>query len=139
MALVSYALMYALMYGMVDGWSGVYLNLNQAYMAGLMAAPMVALELLLMKRMYGNARLNTVLIVLSLAATVLFWALLRTQAAIGDAQFLRSMIPHHSGALLMCREARLSDPRLQALCRDIQAGQQREIELMRALLAERGG
>jgi uncharacterized protein (DUF305 family) len=27
-----------------------------------------------------------------------------TQGAVGDDQFLRSMIPHHSGAILMCEQ-----------------------------------
>jgi uncharacterized protein (DUF305 family) len=45
------------------------------------------------------------------------------------------MIPHHSGAILMCREAQLEDPELQTLCDEIQAGQRREIEQMEAIAA----
>lgn len=44
------------------------------------------------------------------------------------------MIPHHSGAVLMCLEASLTDPELIALCEGIVAGQQREIEQMQAIL-----
>ena len=44
---------------------------------------------------------------------------MRTQAAIDNAEFLRSMIPHHSGAILMCEEARLSDQEIFALYREI--------------------
>src|SRR5215211_2649158 len=54
MTLLSFVSMYVLMYAMVDSWPSVYANLNQAYMAGLMTAPMVLLELVLMRAMYKN-------------------------------------------------------------------------------------
>lgn len=53
-------------------------------------------------------------------------------AGIGDTQFLRSMIPHHSGAILMCQEASL-DPQLIALCKQIVTSQQEEIATMLAI------
>jgi hypothetical protein len=48
MVFLSFLAMYALMYAMVDGWSNVYGSFNQAYMAGLMTAPMLLIELALM-------------------------------------------------------------------------------------------
>lgn len=63
--------------------------------------------------------------------------MIRAQVAINDRQFLRSMIPHHAGALLMCERNRLRDPELQQLCRDIIASQRREIDLMQAKLEAR--
>lgn len=60
---------------------------------------------------------------------------MRNQAIVGDQQFLRSMIPHHSGAILMCEEASLSNPEILALCRDIVASQKAEIAKMEQLLA----
>src|SRR5688572_10819032 len=45
MAILSFLAMYLLMYAMVDRWDNVFSNINQAYMAGLMAAPMVLIEL----------------------------------------------------------------------------------------------
>ena len=56
---------------------------------------------------------------------------------IGDSAFLRSMIPHHSGAILMCEENRLKDPELVKLCQDIITSQTQEIAQMKQLLAER--
>ena len=44
------------------------------------------------------------------------------------------MIPHHSGAILMCRESALTDPRVRDLCQRIIDSQQREIEEMETLL-----
>ena len=57
----------------------------------------------------------------------------RSQALIGDQQFIASMIPHHSGAILMCREAKLADKELQDLCREIAVAQRREIDQMEAI------
>jgi uncharacterized protein (DUF305 family) len=44
------------------------------------------------------------------------------------------MIPHHSGAILMCRKADLKDPEIRRLCGEIIKGQQSEIDWMRARL-----
>jgi hypothetical protein len=41
MTALSFIAMYVLMYAMVDEFASVYSNLNQAYMAGLMTAPIV--------------------------------------------------------------------------------------------------
>ena len=136
MALVSFVVMYGLMYAMVDSIASVYMNINQVYMAGLMAAPMVAIELAVMGMMYRDRKLNTILIVASLAVTALCWMLIRTQGGVGDRQFLRSMIPHHSGAILMCGKAKITDPKIQALCTNIIRSQREEIDQMRAMLAE---
>ena len=59
----------------------------------------------------------------------------RLQAGVGDGQFIASMIPHHSGAILMCRQARLQDPELVKLCEDITTSQRREIEQMKSVHA----
>jgi hypothetical protein len=45
MAVLFFLSMYILMYAMVDRVSNVYPNLNQFYMAGLMTAPMLVIEL----------------------------------------------------------------------------------------------
>jgi len=55
-------------------------------------------------------------------------------AAIGTPAFLRSMIPHHAGALLMCERAPLRDAGIRALCGTIMRGQQTEIDWMKAKL-----
>ena len=137
MALLSFVAMYFLMYAMVDSVSSVYMSINQVYMAGLMTAPMIVIELLVMRSMYGNAGLNKLLIAGALIVGAATFFAIRQQVAIGDSQFLRSMIPHHSGAILMCREAVLSDPELKVLCQEIISGQQREIDQMTAKLQQR--
>jgi len=62
---------------------------------------------------------------------------MRTQAAVGDKGFLRSMIPHHSGAILMCEQAKLTDPEIVALCTGIVRSQAQEIAQMEAILKRR--
>lgn len=134
MAILSFAAMYVLMYAMVDRFANVYPNLNQAYMAGLMAAPMVVIELLVMRGMYRNRKANVIVFTASLLVFAICFAGIRVQAAISDEQFLRSMIPHHAGAILMCEQASLHDADLRRLCAEIRAGQQSEILQMKAKL-----
>jgi hypothetical protein len=134
MVLLSFLAMYALMYAMVDRFANVYPNFNQFYMAGLMTAPMLVLEIVLMGAMYELKALNVALATLGAAALLAFWFLIRQQVAITDAQFLKSMIPHHAGAILMCERASVADPRIVELCRGIVAGQQAEIDQMKAIL-----
>lgn len=73
---------------------------------------------------------------MSLGALAGFWILTREQHAITETQFLRSMIPHHSGALLMCEKAWVQDPEIKQLCEVIVSSQQAEIDQMKAQLAE---
>jgi hypothetical protein len=136
MAVPSFVSMYVLMYAMVNTLANVYLNLNQLYMAGLMAAPMVVIELALVGAMYSDRRKNGVIVAVSLVALSEFWVFIRQQTAITDRQFLRSMIPHHAGAILMCEEAPIRDPKIKELCAAIVSSQQSEIDQMKAKLAE---
>lgn len=136
MLILSAISMYWLMYAMVNQVDSVYMNVNQLYMAVLMVAPMAVIEVYLMRSMYTNARLNTVITV---GAAILFlgsWLAIREQVAVGDTQFLRSMIPHHAGAILMCGQAPVRDSEIVALCRNIIASQQTEIDQMKAILAK---
>ena len=59
---------------------------------------------------------------------------IRTQAGVGDEQFLKSMIPHHAGAILMCGKADVTSPDIRKLCRHIIQSQQQEIDEMKAML-----
>ena len=58
MAALSFVAMYILMYTMVDKLNDIYPSFNQLYMAGLMAAPMVLIEIVLMGTMYKRKKLN---------------------------------------------------------------------------------
>ena len=134
MAVLSFISMYILMYAMVNTFSNVYNSFNQFYMAGLMTAPMVLIEMFVMRSMFQDKRLNTLIIAGSLLAGLAFFLLIRYQTTISDKQFLRSMIPHHAGAILMCEQSSISDPEIQELCQSINASQQEEIDQMKAIL-----
>ena len=135
MAILSFVAMYVLMYAMVDHTFNALPNINQAYMAGLMAAPMVWLQLLLMRGWYRDGRRNLAFALGSLLVSLGCLGAVRSQSGVGDQQFLRAMIPHHAGALLMCEQAAVRDPRIEFLCRRIRENQQTEIEEMRWILA----
>ena len=138
MIVLSFISMYGLMYAMVNAFENVYMNVNQFYMAGLMAAPMGVIELALMGAMYRDRKLNMIVAVGSIVALAVFWVLLRQQVAVSDTQFLRSMIPHHAGAILMCEQAPVQDAEIKALCKNIVSSQQSEIDLMKAKLSALG-
>lgn len=132
---LSFIPMYLAMFTMIDGWGDYRNNLNMVYMALTMLAPMGIIMLAMMGSMYINKPLN---LALYAGLTVLFFASLyatRDQTLIGDKQFVASMIPHHSGAILMCREAPLVDPELIKLCTEIVKAQRAEISQMEAIAA----
>lgn len=134
MALLSFISMYLLMYMMVDQFANVYPNLNQLYMAGIMTVPMILIELVLMRNMYANTKLNALITSSSLVIFIALIILLRKQVGISDKEFLKSMIPHHAAALLMCKQTSLQDPEIKELCATIGRTQQAEIDFMKAKL-----
>ncbi|MFV8376988.1 DUF305 domain-containing protein [Flavobacterium sp. GSP11] len=137
MIVVSFIAMYILMYSMVDVFANVIPNINQFYMAGLMTMPMLIIELLVMGSMYGNKNLNISLVVIGFIALILFFTGIRQQTAVGDKEFLKSMIPpHHAAAILMGKEATVIDPEIKELIKNIITSQQAEIDQMKAKLKE---
>lgn len=131
MVLLSFVAMYVLMYAMVDTLDNVVPNINQLYMAGLMTAPMVPIELLLMRRMYTSRSRNLVICSAAIIAGAVCFMLIRTQGGVGDKEFLKSMIPHHGAAVLMVKEAGLKDPEVQQFAREIIIAQEKEIKQMK--------
>jgi uncharacterized protein (DUF305 family) len=128
-------IMYLVMFVMIDGLDSFYNNLNMLYMNLMMVAPMVVLMVLAMKHMFRSKPANMAFLIGSFVVFLGCFALIRTQTTIGNRAFLRSMIPHHSGAILMCEQAQLTDPELIRLCREIRQSQRREIDEMKAILA----
>lgn len=88
-----------------------------------------------MKKMYPDSTKNIAIYAGSVVLFVALYAFMRQQSFIGDKQFVRSMIPHHSGAVLMCNEATLSDPDLKNLCAKIVEGQNAEIDQMKRIMS----
>ena len=132
---IDFVIMYFVMYTMIESVGHLYLNVNNVYMTLMMVAPMAVVMLVSMRSMFRNKNLNLAIGVTAAAIFAASFFAMRNQAIVGDQQFLLSMIPHHSGAILMCEEASLSDPEILALCRDIVASQKAEIAKMEQLLA----
>lgn len=129
-----FLVMYVVMYSMVHTFADVFLNLNNVYMTAAMAAPMAALMLIFMRSMYPDRRINMAIYAATAVLTVLFVLFTRQQTFVGDKQFVKSMVPHHSGAILMCERASITDSELKALCAQIIQGQRAEIEQMKTIL-----
>lgn len=134
MLIAHFVVMFGVMYTMVDSLENVVINLNQFYMTMMMVTPMTIGMLLFMSSMYENKKLNLFLHLGSILLFALFFYFMRAQTFIGDKQFLKSMIPHHSGAILMCEKAKLTDPEIISFCDEIVKTQENEISVMRDML-----
>ncbi len=136
MMTLSFFMMYAVMFLNVDRVDHIYFSVTRMYMTLLMVSPMAILKLFIMKKMYPDKRLNATILFIS--AMVFFGALfgLRGQAFIGERQYMRAMIPHHSSAILTSENAQLNDPEVLRLSKEIIETQKQEIELMKRLLAK---
>lgn len=99
-----------------------------------MTVPMLIIEILLMKSMYENKKAVLTIFITSIIILLTFFLFIRKQTAISDKEFLRSMIPHHGGAILMCREAEIMDSEIKKLCQQIITSQQQEIDQMKDIL-----
>jgi uncharacterized protein (DUF305 family) len=134
MAGLHFVAMCILMYAMVDQLENVLPNLNQAYMAAIMTSPMLIIEVLLMGSMYGDRKVLAAIVAGSGLVFTAAFVGIRQQAAIGDKEFLRSMIPHHGAAILMCDQAPIDDAEIIELCQQITSSQQAEIDQMKQIL-----
>ena len=105
-------------------------------MAGLMTAPMILIELFLMASMYPLKKLNIIILIAAAVIGCTFFVMIRQQTLVTHRQFLRSMIPHHAGAILMCEHAPLESSEIKSLCRSIIESQNAEISRMKSLLAK---
>jgi len=135
LVLVNTVVMFLLTYTMIAVVTHFYFNINKVYMALMMVSLMNIIMLAFMHKMYQNKKLNIILYAVFAAVFILSFSFARTQTFVGDEQFLRSMIPHHSSAILMCQQADITDPEIAELCEQIIRAQEEEIELMKQLLA----
>lgn len=84
--------------------------------------------------MLKNRTLNIILLVGFLALFLAAFFMGRSEVGVGDEGFLKSMIPHHSRAILVCQEASITDPEIEQLCVEIIDAQQKEIAQMKEIL-----
>lgn len=135
--LISLVIMYLGMFAMIWSLGEFFNNTNVLYMSLIMLAPMGIAMLLTMGSMFINMKLNLILYAGLALLFVVAFAGLRAQALVGDRQFVRAMIPHHSGAILMCNRASIRDAEIRNICfkpNGIVDSQKREIAQMEAIL-----
>jgi uncharacterized protein (DUF305 family) len=132
--LVSLLVMWVLSMALIDQAGHFYFNLGNFWMALIMVSAMGLIMMVSMRSMFEDKRLN---IALYAFFVVLFVGSLlggRTSTFVGDEQFLKSMIPHHSRAILMCQESSITDPEIKTLCDEIIEAQRDEIDQMEQIL-----
>lgn len=134
MSIISFVVMYAVMYLNVDSTSHIYVNLTRTYMSLLMVLPMVLLMILFMGKMYPNKKLNNGIILGSIVLFGIVLGGLRSQTPIGDIQYMKAMIPHHSSAIMTSKNADIKDPEVKSLSEKIIKSQEEEIMQMKAMI-----
>lgn len=114
---------------MVNSVEDVYFSMSQGYMGAFMGTAMVVVDGLVWHSLPWWVWILTV--AFGVAAVVGF----RAQVGIGDREYLRDMIPHHSMAILTSKK-RLDSPdnRVTRLAEEIIITQKREIAQMRFML-----
>ena len=132
----STAVMFVLMYSTVYRWEHLWWSQTHFWMALFMGAAMAVVMLSFMWGMYPDRRKNLAVLAGSAVVFVSSLALARSQATVGDVDWMKAMIPHHSIAILTSERARISDPRVRELADRIIEAQRREIAEMEALIAE---
>ncbi|AUD07527.1 DUF305 domain-containing protein [Spirosoma pollinicola] len=134
MLAVSFVVMHLTMYLNTEKVDHLYLSTNRLYMTTLMITVMAVVMLLFMRSMYQDQRTNMFIIGGSVALFVAALFCVRHQVFIDDKRFMQSMIPHHSIAILVSKNADLKDPEVKKLAQDIIKAQEREIAQMKHIL-----
>jgi carbon starvation protein CstA len=96
MMLISFLIMYIVKFLDMDAISHYHTSLTWVYMELLMVTPIAIVMMLMMGKMYPNKKLNTAIIVSCVVVFILVFAGLQIQTPVGDLQYMKSMIPHHS-------------------------------------------
>lgn len=127
MILTSMVFMYGLMF--VGSWelSHVRFSQSRVFMALTMGGTMGLVMLAWMRNMYRSVTGNIAVVVVSLLLLGGGILLDRSQATVGDASFMRAMIPHHSLAITRAERFDVDDVRVCDLAVEISEAQRREI------------
>jgi uncharacterized protein (DUF305 family) len=136
MIATSTVVMFGLMYLNTYAFEHVFWSETRAWMALLMGAVMAVIMLSFMLSMYQKKRINIAIYIGSVVVFALALWLVRSQATVGDAEYMKAMIPHHSIAIMTSERAQITDPRVRKLADEIIAAQRREISEMKYLINE---
>jgi len=131
---ISFIVMYSVMFFNVFQLDHIYISLNRFYMTLLMVSPMAIIMLGMMGGMYKDIKVNMIIATSAVLVFILSFVGLRTQTAVGDIQYMKGMIPHHSSAIMTSTNANIKDPELRKLADDIIKAQEKEIAEMKAMI-----
>jgi uncharacterized membrane protein len=126
--------MYLIMFLNVAEFSHIFNSLTRFYMTTLMIASMSISMLFFMWDMYPNRQIN--IRIIAFAAVCFFGTLylLRSQTPIGDIQYMKAMIPHHSSAIMTSSNVEFKDAEVEKLAKDIIIAQEKEIKKMNEMI-----
>ena len=136
MIVTSTVAMLGLMYLNTYEFGHVFWSETRTYMAIYMGAFMAIIMLAFMLAMYPNRAANIGIFAGSVVIFAIALFFVRSQETVQDVSYMKAMIPHHSIAILTSRRAEISDPRVRELADGIIEAQLREIEEMKALIAD---
>ncbi|MDE2406093.1 MAG: DUF305 domain-containing protein [Sphingomonadales bacterium] len=136
MIAVSTAVMFPLMYQLVYAPDHATFSLTRLVSALVMGCVMAAIMLGFMWNMYRGQAAKLAVLALAIVGGIALLAINRRQALVGDLDFLRGMIPHHSIAINNAERATIRDPRVRRLADGIITAQVREIGEMKILAAD---
>jgi hypothetical protein len=136
MIATSAIIMFFLMYQLVYSWDHALFSVTRLVSALVMGCVMTAVMLAFMWRMYDPAVAKIVVLAAAILGGVALLAINRSQVLIGDTDFMKAMIPHHSIAINNARRADIRDPRVRYLADRITRDQVKEIAEMKMLIAE---
>ena len=134
MIATSTIVMYGLMYLNTYATEHVFWSETRVWMAILMGSVMAVIMLSYMLSMYPKKALNIGIYCASILVFAVTLWLVRSQATVGDSEYMKAMIPHHSIAIMTSERAQISDPRVRKLADEIIAAQRREISEMKYLI-----
>jgi len=134
MMIISFIIMYTVMFLNVIELKHYHTSATRIYMAILMVAPMAVVMMLMMGKMYPNKKINIGITVSSIVVFIVTLIALRAQTPIGDVQYMKAMVPHHSSAILTSERADIKDPEVKKLSEEIIKAQRKEIAEMEAFL-----
>ncbi len=134
MMVISFIIMYTVMFLNVIEIKHYHTSLTRIYMAILMVAPMATVMMLLMGKMYPDKKINMGITISSIVVFIVTLIALRAQVPIGDVQYMKAMIPHHSSAILTSERADITDPEVKKLSEEIIKAQRKEIAEMEAAI-----
>lgn len=126
--------MFFLMYQLIYSWDHATFSMNRLVSSFVMGTVMTLIMLGFMWKMYKGMATKVAVAVAALVLGIILLTINRDQTLIGDEDFMKSMIPHHSIAINNARKSDIRDPRVKRLADEIIESQVREIAEMKWLL-----